>query len=72
MTVFPKKDSFKEWMQTFGFSENEHFKNLTKVDSKEAKEAGRRFATVELRSDAFEKVQGKEYEKTKISFEKVN
>lgn len=69
MTVFPKKDSFKDWMKTFELNENEHFKNLTKI---ETKEVGKRFATVELRSDAFEKVQGKEYEKTKITFQNAN
>ncbi len=33
---------------------------------------GKRFATVELRSDALSKIQGQLYEQKKVSFEKVN
>ena len=33
---------------------------------------GKRFATVELISDALEKIQDQMYDKKKVSFEKVN
>lgn len=66
--MFPKKSSFTEWMTLLGFTENEHFKNPEKTDSKDPI---KRFATVELRSDAFEKIQATLYEGKKVHFEKV-
>jgi len=41
--MFPKKTSFKDWMNSLGFKENEHFKNPEKAESKDV---NRRFATV--------------------------
>jgi hypothetical protein len=41
--MFPKKTSFKDWMNSLGFKENEHFKNPEKAESKDI---NKRFATV--------------------------
>ena len=67
--MFPKKSSFKEWMASLGFKDNEHFKNPEKAESKDL---NKKFATVELRSDAFEKIQGSLYEGKKVHFDKAN
>ena len=67
--MFPKKSSFKDWMTGLGFKENEHFKNPEKAESKEPNKI---FATVEIRSDAFEKIQGLLYQGKKVHFEKAN
>jgi hypothetical protein len=63
--MFPKKTSFKDWMTSQGFKEIEHFKNPEKVESNDPK---RRYATVELRSDVFDKIEGKLYENQKVHF----
>jgi hypothetical protein len=67
--MFPKKTSFKDWMVSLKFNENEHFKNPEKVESKDP---SKRFATVELRSDVYDKLQGLLYDSKKVTFEKVN
>lgn len=67
--MFPKKTSFKEWMLTFGYKENEHFKNPEKAESKDNT---KRFATVELRSDVYQRIEGVMYEGVKVSFKKLN
>ncbi len=56
--MFPKKISFKEWMLTFGFKEMEHFKNPEKAESKDNT---KKFATVELRSDVYQRIEGVMY-----------
>jgi len=63
--MFPKKTSFKDWMTSLGFKENEHFKNPERTESKDP---NKKFATVELRSDVYEKIEGKIYENQKVYF----
>lgn len=52
-------------MTSQGFKEIEHFKNPEKVESNDPE---RRYATVELRSDVFDKIEGKLYENQKVHF----
>lgn len=63
--MFPKKSSFKDWLKSFNFIENEHFKNPEKVDP------SKKIATVMLRSDVYEKIEGKLYEGEKVHFERL-
>lgn len=66
--MFPKKTSFKDWMTSQGFKENEDFKNPERSSPKDAKQV---FANVELRSDVYEKIEGKLFENQKVHFEKM-
>ena len=63
--MFPKKTSSKDWMTSLGFKETEHFKNPERAESKDS---NRKFATVELKSDVYEKIEGKLYENQKVHF----
>lgn len=50
--MFPKKDTFKEWMTQLGFKLNEHFREPVKI----SKDDKKRIAAVELVSEAYQKV----------------
>jgi hypothetical protein len=63
--MFPFKTSFKDWMNSQGFKDNEHFKNPEKTDSKDL---SKKFATVELRSDVYEKIEGNFYKNQSVHF----